>query len=130
MAKRSLARRARKNPMSHGAKVAIVAVVLVAAVGGGAYYYEKHKLITGAGSITLAAGAMTVRAAVGATLTISLPAGANWTSIQSTVAADTSLSTPTSGPLTYSVTGAGVITVVWADSTGVSQTTTLTISNT
>lgn len=84
-------------------------------------------------TVNLAAGAMTTAVSPGGSVTLALPSGASWATSNAVTAGVTALSTQPSGSAAFTTTmgttaGQFPLTANWTDSTGASQTTTITVT--
>ena len=107
----------------------------------GLVLYEKEKtaaaaaatpVLPGSASVALQPGATTVAVSPGGQVTLTLPQGASWASVNP-VSPIQAASTPPSGNQTYTlvmsnVAGTTPVTASWTDSSGTSQLTTVNIA--
>ena len=108
------------NPISRNEELLLTGAILVAAAGGVYYYLTRYTL-------TLAPGAMTLKAPVGTQVTLKLPSGGTWTALAS-AGGGLSAAAPTgSAPQTLTAASGMIINASWMLS-GALQNTVITIT--
>jgi hypothetical protein len=115
----------RRNPLSHKEEMTLAVLGVAGAAVLGWMYINRYTL-------TLAPGNQSLKVPVGTGFTLKLPGGASWVSIAAGAPAAMPVAALTSGnaPINMPTSSAGeMVVAIWKDSSGMVQTSTVTLAS-